>query len=91
MRNAARLDRPEGAVRAGATHGLICVGCCWALMAVLVALGTMQLAWMLGLAGLIFLEKVTRFGERVAVAAAPVFVAIGVVLLISPHAVTYLV
>ena len=91
MRHAAHLDRPEGAVRAGATHGLICVGCCWALMAVLVALGTMQLAWMLGLAGLIFLEKVTRFGERVALAAAPVFLAIGAALLVFPHAVTYLV
>jgi predicted metal-binding membrane protein len=91
MRHTGRLDRPQGAVRAGATHGLICVGCCWALMAVLVALGTMQLAWMLGLAGLIFLEKVTRFGERVALAAAPVFLAIGTVLVVFPHTLTYLV
>lgn len=90
MHHGAHLDRPERALRAGATHGLVCVGCCWALMAVLIALGTMQLAWMLGLAGLIFLEKVARFGERVALAAAPVFLAVGAALVVAPHVMTYL-
>jgi predicted metal-binding membrane protein len=35
-----------GALRMGAEHGAICVGCCWALMAALFALGVMSLGWM---------------------------------------------
>lgn len=81
---------PFGALRMGATHGLFCVGCCWALMAVLVALGTMNLAWMLGLALLILLEKNAPQGERIAVAAGAVFAAFGVTLLLYPSTLTAL-
>ena len=91
MHNGVRLDRPAGALRAGGTHGLVCVGCCWALMAVLVSLGTMQLAWMFALAALIFLEKVAPFGERVSVIAAVVFLGIGAALLVSPAVLTDLI
>lgn len=52
-----------GAVRAGIHHGLYCVGCCWALMVVLVAVGAMSLVWMGIIAALIFIEKVSRRGE----------------------------
>jgi predicted metal-binding membrane protein len=78
------LRRPLGAARAGAVHGLVCFGCCWALMAVLVALGTMELAWMVIVAALIFLEKVLSQGLRVARAAAAGFLILGFVLLIHP-------
>lgn len=78
------LRQPLGAARAGAIHGLMCFGCCWALMAVLVALGTMQLVWMVALAALIFLEKVLSRGEGVARAAATVFLILGFILLIHP-------
>ena len=37
----------------GARHGAWCVGCCWALMASLFALGVMSIAWMAFVAGLI--------------------------------------
>lgn len=76
-----------GALRMGSTHAVYCVGCCWALMAVLVAMGTMNPAWMLALAVLIFLEKNARGGERVALAAAAVFVLLGVLLLVDPSTV----
>jgi predicted metal-binding membrane protein len=46
-----------GALRMGAGHGLWCLGCCWALMAALFALGVMSLAWMAIIAGVIALEK----------------------------------
>ena len=46
-----------GALRMGAGHGSWCVGCCWALMAALFALGLMSLAWMLVVAVLIAIEK----------------------------------
>jgi predicted metal-binding membrane protein len=46
-----------GALELGARHGAWCLGCCWALMAALFALGVMSLAWMGIVAGVIALEK----------------------------------
>jgi predicted metal-binding membrane protein len=46
-----------GALRMGAGHGAWCLGCCWALMAALFALGVMSLAWSAVVAGVIALEK----------------------------------
>jgi predicted metal-binding membrane protein len=46
-----------GALQMGARHALWCLGCCWALMAALFALGIMSLGWMAVVAGLIALEK----------------------------------
>ena len=54
---------PAAAVRAGAAHGLWCLGCCWALMAVLAVLGLMNLAWMAVIAAVFFIEKNVRFGD----------------------------
>ena len=79
LRQRKNLRRPLSAATAGATHGLVCLGCCWALVAILVALGTMQLAWMVALAALIFIEKVTPIGERVAGLAAVAFSVLGLV------------
>jgi predicted metal-binding membrane protein len=50
-------------LRVGLHHGLYCVGCCWGLMIVLVALGVMNVAAMAGLAAVIFLEKLWRRGQ----------------------------
>jgi predicted metal-binding membrane protein len=47
-----------GASASGALDGAVCVGCCWALMTVFVAMGVMNLPVMAGLAVLIFAEKV---------------------------------
>jgi predicted metal-binding membrane protein len=46
-----------GAVRAGVAHGTWCVGCCWALMAALFALGAMSVGWMVLIAALIAAER----------------------------------
>jgi predicted metal-binding membrane protein len=46
-----------GALRMGLEHGVWCVGCCWALMAALFALGVMSLGWMAFVAALIAVEK----------------------------------
>ena len=54
---------PASAVRAGASHGLYCLGCCWALMAVLAVLGLMNIAWMAVFAAIFFVEKNVRRGE----------------------------
>jgi predicted metal-binding membrane protein len=44
-------DGRTGALRMGARNGAWCVGCCWALMASMFALGVMSLAWMALVAG----------------------------------------
>jgi predicted metal-binding membrane protein len=41
----------------GIEHGGWCVGCCWALMAALIALGVMSVGWMVFVAALISVEK----------------------------------
>jgi predicted metal-binding membrane protein len=46
-----------GALRMGFEHGGFCIGCCWALMATLFALGVMSVGWMAFIAGLIAAEK----------------------------------
>ena len=55
-----------GAFRLGLTHGAYCVGCCWALMVILVAVGAMSLPWVLLIAVLVFAEKVLPGGLRTA-------------------------
>lgn len=91
LRHGKRLDRPARAFTAGAHHGLFCVGCCWMLMAVLIAFGTMQLVWMLILAVLIVLEKIAPFGEQLARLTGAALLVLGVVLLVQPTFVTRLI
>jgi predicted metal-binding membrane protein len=91
MRHGKHLDRPTGAFVAGVRHGVFCIGCCWMLMVLLVAFGAMQLAWMLGLAVLILLEKIAPFGEQLARVTGAALLVLGVVLLVHPPVVTQLV
>ena len=49
-------------LRVGAHHGGYCLGCCWALMVILIAVGVMNVAAMVGLAALILTEKLWRWG-----------------------------
>jgi predicted metal-binding membrane protein len=49
---------PAVALRLGVEHGLFCLGCCWALMAVLVVAAAMGLAWAAVIALAVFAEKV---------------------------------
>jgi predicted metal-binding membrane protein len=48
---------PAGALARGIEHGAYCIGCCWALMAALFALGVMSLTWMVVIAALIAIER----------------------------------
>ena len=70
------------AVRAGTVHGLFCLGCCWALMAVLAVLGFMSLGWMAIIAAVFFVEKNVRFGDVFPVAVGAVSILVGGVLLV---------
>jgi predicted metal-binding membrane protein len=80
-------DGPDGGLRMGIRHGAWCVGCCWALMASLFALGVMSLAWMALIAALIALEKLIP-SRRVAVyGTAAILLILGVLLLAAPDAI----
>jgi predicted metal-binding membrane protein len=76
-----------GALNMGARHGAWCVGCCWALMAALFALGVMSLAWMAFVAALIALEKTLPWGRAATYATALVLLVLGVVLIAAPDAI----
>ncbi|GGM06903.1 hypothetical protein GCM10010129_58500 [Streptomyces fumigatiscleroticus] len=65
-------------LRVGLHHGAYCVGCCWALMVVLIPLGVMNIAAMAGLAALIFLEKLWYRGPRLARVAGVAFLVLAV-------------
>jgi predicted metal-binding membrane protein len=53
-----------GGLRFGARHGVYCVGCCWALMLVMFAVGIANLAWMAALTALMVHEKTRPLGGR---------------------------
>jgi predicted metal-binding membrane protein len=79
-------DGPAGALRMGTRHGAWCVGCCWALMASLFALGVMSLVWMAVVAGLIALEKLVPWRRVALYGTTGVLAVLGVLLLATPHA-----
>jgi predicted metal-binding membrane protein len=66
-----------GALAMGLRHGAYCFGCCWALFAVLVAVGVMSLAWMLLLTLVIFLEKMLPQGWRAGAVTGLALIALG--------------
>jgi predicted metal-binding membrane protein len=55
----------RGAWQMGLRHGLLCLGCCWALMALLFVGGVMNLAWVAVLAATVAIEKLAPGGERI--------------------------
>jgi predicted metal-binding membrane protein len=71
-------------LRVGMHHGLYCVGCCWGLMIVLVAVGVMDVPAMAGIAGVIFLEKLSRKGHLLSRALGVAFLAIAVLAVFYP-------
>ena len=72
-------DGRLGALRMGVRHGAYCLGCCWALFAVLVAAGVMSLAWMLLLTLVVFAEKVLPLGRWAPRAVGTAFLALAAV------------
>jgi predicted metal-binding membrane protein len=75
-----------GAFRMGAKNGAWCVGCCWALMASLFALGVMSVTWMAVVAGLIAIEKTVPSRRVATYGTAVVLLTLGVLVLVAPSA-----
>lgn len=76
----------RGAFRAGITHGAYCLGCCWALMSVLVVVGLMNLVWMALLAVVFLGEKNSRHGVSLSRVAGGATALVGFGILIHPSA-----
>jgi hypothetical protein len=81
---------PAGAVRMGIVHGAWCVGCCWALMASLFALGVMSVPWMIGIAVLIALEKLLPQKRVANLLVAATLAALGLAVALAPSDVPWL-
>jgi predicted metal-binding membrane protein len=80
-------DGRWGALRMGAKNGAWCVGCCWALMASLFALGVMSVAWMAFVAGLIAVEKTLPWRRVATYGTAALLLTLGVLLFAAPDAI----
>lgn len=72
----------RGAFVMGLRHGLICVGCCWALMALLFVGGVMNLPWIAALSLAVAIEKLARNGQRMAASLGLALLAAGAVRLV---------
>jgi predicted metal-binding membrane protein len=80
-------DGWSGAFQMGAKNGTWCVGCCWALMASLFALGVMSVTWMAVVGGLIAFEKMVPWRRVAAYGTAAVLLVLGVLMLGAPHSI----
>ncbi len=76
--------RRRGAAMTGATAGLWCIGCCWALMASLFALGIMSIVWMGVTAAVIAAEKLLPWQRPASYGAAGVLVVLALFILVAP-------
>jgi predicted metal-binding membrane protein len=77
-------DGRGGAVQMGARHALWCLGCCWALMVALFALGVMSLVWMVLVAGLITLEKTLPWRRVALWSTSAILVALAILVATAP-------
>jgi predicted metal-binding membrane protein len=77
-------DGNSGSFRMGLQHGAYCFGCCWLLFVLLFPLGLMNVAAMGALALLIFAEKSTAWGGRIASVLGIVLIAYGIAVVIAP-------
>jgi len=68
-------------------HSAYLVGCCWALMASLFALGVMSITWMAVVAGLIAAEKIVPWRRVAVYGTAAILLALGVLLFTAPDAI----
>jgi predicted metal-binding membrane protein len=73
-----------GTLKLAVAHATYCVGCCAALMMVLVAAGAMSLPWVLLIGAIVFVEKVLPRGDRFARIVGAAFVVLGVAVAIDP-------
>ena len=74
---------PASSLTLGLRHGMYCIGCCWALMALLFISGVMNIFWIAVLAIFVLLEKVIPLGRIIARLAGMAFLTAGVWMLVQ--------
>jgi predicted metal-binding membrane protein len=77
-------DGRDGALRMGVEHGAWCLGCCWALMAALFALGAMSVAWMVLISVLIAAERLLPWRRLATTGVAALLAAVAVGVAAAP-------
>jgi len=82
-------DGTSGALQMGMRHGGYCLGCCWALMSVLVVVGLMNLVWMAGLALIFLAEKNWRYGAALSKVAGVAVGLLGIAVIVDPGLLTW--
>jgi predicted metal-binding membrane protein len=80
----------RGSLALGWSHAAYCLGCCWALMLVLVAAGAMGLRWVLLITAVVAVEKLLPGGEWFARAAGGALLLLGATVALRPDLVTVL-
>jgi predicted metal-binding membrane protein len=75
---------PKAAWNLGIRHGLFCLGCCWALMLMMFAVGIGSLVGMAALTGVMVIEKTNRHGRRLASIVGVVLLVWGGLVLLQP-------
>ena len=80
----------RGSLALGWSHAIYCLGCCWALMLVLVAAGAMGLRWVLLITAVVAAEKLLPGGEWIARAAGVALLLLGLTVALRPEFVTVL-
>jgi predicted metal-binding membrane protein len=80
----------RGSLALGWSHAIYCLGCCWALMLVLVAAGAMGLRWVLLITAVVAAEKLLPGGEWIARAAGVALLLLGLTVALHPEFVTVL-
>jgi predicted metal-binding membrane protein len=78
-------DGPRGALEMGTRHAAWCIGCCWALMVALFALGSMSVGWMAFVAALIAIEKLAPWRSAANRAIAVTLVVLGLAVVTVPE------
>jgi predicted metal-binding membrane protein len=75
---------PARELRVAAHHALYCIGCCWALMALFVAFGVMNVWAMVALTAIVLGEKVLPHGDTLGRVAGGLAVGLALIVLASP-------
>ncbi|MGH6684888.1 MAG: DUF2182 domain-containing protein [Pseudolabrys sp.] len=76
---------PRGVFRLGLTQGLYCLGCCWAMMLLMFAVGVMNILWMAGLGMVMTVEKIGT-GKRFSYVIGVLSIVLGAALLLNAFA-----
>ena len=73
----------QGALIMGFRHGILCVGCCWLLMALMFVAGVMNVLWAAILTAYVLVEKIVPSGRLVSRAAGLLAIGWGVWMVVS--------